>query len=103
MIFVSYLSFNLFSALSLAICLYDQNLQLGFGFCKGDDNFGGGRRKELDDFTLSLGKQMNLVITMMMMFVNVSIVIVIHDQVMMNFEHDRDLSFAICMTVCFLC
>ena len=26
-------------------------LQIGFGFCKGDDNFGGGRRKDLDDFT----------------------------------------------------
>ena len=38
------------------------NFQLGFGFCKGDDNFGGGRRKELDDFTLGLGKQMNLVL-----------------------------------------
>ena len=93
--------------MSLAICLFDQNLQLGFGFCKGDDNFGGGRRKELDDFTLSLGKQMNLVITMMMIFVKVFaiivIVIVIHDQVMMNFEHKGDLSFDICMTFCMLC
>ena len=35
--------------------------QLGFGFCKGDDNFGGRKRKELDDFLKSLGKQMNLV------------------------------------------
>ena len=30
-------------------------------WCSGDDNFGGGRRKELDDFTKSLGKQMTLV------------------------------------------
>ena len=35
--------------------------QLNFGFCKGDDNFGGRKRKELDDFLKSLGKQMNLV------------------------------------------
>ena len=39
--------------------------QIGFGFCKGDDNFGGQRRKELDDFTKSLGKQMNLVLKRM--------------------------------------
>ena len=39
--------------------------QIGFGFCKGDDNFGGQRRKELDDFTKSLGKQMNLVMMRM--------------------------------------
>ena len=39
--------------------------QIGFGFCKGDDNFGGGRRKELDDHTKSLGKQMNLVMLRM--------------------------------------
>ena len=36
-------------------------LQINFGWCKGDDNFGGRQRKELDDFTKSLGKQMNLV------------------------------------------
>ena len=36
-------------------------LQINFGFCKGDDNFGGRQRKELDDFTKSLGKQMTLV------------------------------------------
>ena len=41
--------------------------QIGFGFCKGDDNFGGCRRKELDDFTKSLGKQMNLVLKRMEM------------------------------------
>ena len=35
--------------------------QINFGFCKGDDNFGGRKRKELDDFLKSLGKQMNLV------------------------------------------
>ena len=29
----------------------DDILQIGFGFCKGDDNFGGGRRKALDDYT----------------------------------------------------
>ena len=40
-------------------------IQIGFGFCKGDDNFGGQRRKELDDFTKSLGKQMNLVMKRM--------------------------------------
>jgi len=43
---------------------YD-NKRIGFGFCKGDDNFGGQRRKELDDFTKSLGKQMNLVMKRM--------------------------------------
>ena len=37
------------------------SLQINFGWCKGDDNFGGRQRKELDDFTKSLGKQMNLV------------------------------------------
>lgn len=37
------------------------NARINFGFCKGDDNFGGGRRKNLDDFCKSLGKQMNLV------------------------------------------
>jgi len=37
------------------------NGRINFGFCKGDDNFGGCRRKELDDFCKSLGKQMNLV------------------------------------------
>jgi len=37
------------------------NTRLNFGFCKGDDNFGGRKRKELDDFLKSLGKQMNLV------------------------------------------
>ena len=36
-------------------------MQINFGFCKGDDNFGGVQRKELDDFTKSLGKQMTLV------------------------------------------
>ena len=36
-------------------------MQINFGFCKGDDNFGGRQRKELDDFTKSLGKQMTLV------------------------------------------
>ena len=35
-------------------------LQINFGFCKGDDNFGGRKRKELDDFLKSLGKQMTL-------------------------------------------
>ena len=40
-------------------------VQINFGFCKGDDNFGGQRRKELDDFTKSLGKQMNLVMMRM--------------------------------------
>jgi len=37
------------------------NSRINFGFCKGDDNFGGRQRKELDDFLKSLGKQMNLV------------------------------------------
>lgn len=37
------------------------NTRINFGFCKGDDNFGGRKRKELDDFLKSLGKQMNLV------------------------------------------
>lgn len=37
------------------------NPRINFGWCKGDDNFGGRQRKELDDFTKSLGKQMNLV------------------------------------------
>jgi len=37
------------------------NGRINFGFCKGDDNFGGRKRKELDDFCKSLGKQMNLV------------------------------------------
>jgi len=37
------------------------NARINFGFCKGDDNFGGRKRKELDDFLKSLGKQMNLV------------------------------------------
>eukprot|EP00092_Neocalanus_flemingeri_P028234 GFUD01030660.1.p1 GENE.GFUD01030660.1~~GFUD01030660.1.p1 ORF type:complete len:225 (+),score=64.61 GFUD01030660.1:146-820(+) len=41
------------------------NKRIGFGFSKGDDNFGGQRRKELDDFTKSLGKQMNLVMMRM--------------------------------------
>eukprot|EP00090_Calanus_glacialis_P019133 TRINITY_DN29476_c0_g1_i1.p1 TRINITY_DN29476_c0_g1~~TRINITY_DN29476_c0_g1_i1.p1 ORF type:complete len:232 (+),score=72.30 TRINITY_DN29476_c0_g1_i1:62-697(+) len=41
------------------------NTRIGFGFSKGDDNFGGQRRKELDDFTKSLGKQMNLVMMRM--------------------------------------
>ena len=41
------------------------SFQIGFGFCKGDDNSGGQRRKELDDFTKSLGKQMNLVMKRM--------------------------------------
>ena len=36
-------------------------IQINFGFCKGDDNFGGRKRKELDDFLKSLGKSMNLV------------------------------------------
>ena len=36
-------------------------VQINFGFCKGDDNFGGRKRKELDDFLKSLGKSMNLV------------------------------------------
>ena len=35
-------------------------IQINFGFCKGDDNFGGRKRKELDDFLKSLGKQMTL-------------------------------------------
>jgi len=37
------------------------NGRINFGFCKGDDNFGGRKRKELDDFCKSLGKQMSLV------------------------------------------
>eukprot|EP00090_Calanus_glacialis_P001605 TRINITY_DN11165_c0_g1_i3.p1 TRINITY_DN11165_c0_g1~~TRINITY_DN11165_c0_g1_i3.p1 ORF type:complete len:280 (+),score=101.74 TRINITY_DN11165_c0_g1_i3:24-863(+) len=37
------------------------NARINFGFCKGDDNFGGRKRKELDDFLKSLGKSMNLV------------------------------------------
>jgi len=37
------------------------NARINFGFCKGDDNFGGRKRKELDDFLKSLGKQMTLV------------------------------------------
>jgi len=37
------------------------NARINFGFCKGDDNFGGRKRKEIDDFLKSLGKQMNLV------------------------------------------
>jgi len=37
------------------------NSRINFGFCKGDDNFGGRKRKEIDDFLKSLGKQMNLV------------------------------------------
>ena len=37
-------------------------LQIGFGFCKGDDNYGGVKRKELDDFLKSLGKTYNLVL-----------------------------------------
>ena len=37
------------------------HLKINFGFSKGDDNFGGRKRKELDDFCKSLGKQMNLV------------------------------------------
>ena len=41
--------------------LFFYHLQINFGFCKGDDNFGGRKRKELDDFCKSLGKQMNLV------------------------------------------
>ena len=36
--------------------------QIGFGFCKGDDNYGGVKRKELDDFLKSLGKTYNLVL-----------------------------------------
>ena len=36
--------------------------QINFGFSKGDDNYGGVKRKELDDFCKSLGKQMNLVL-----------------------------------------
>merc|ERR1712130_995891 len=36
------------------------NARINFGFCKGDDNFGGRKRKELDDFLKSLGKQMTL-------------------------------------------
>ena len=59
-----------------AICLFDQNLQLGFGFCKGDDNFGGGRRKELDDFTLSLGKQMNLVLLVIILLMVIMIIMI---------------------------
>ena len=39
----------------------DLQIEIGFGFCKGDDNFGGRKRKELDDFCKSLGKQINLV------------------------------------------
>ena len=38
------------------------SLQIGFGFCKGDDNYGGVKRKELDDFLKSLGKTYNLVL-----------------------------------------
>ena len=36
--------------------------QINFSFSKGDDNYGGIQRKELDDFCKSLGKQMNLVL-----------------------------------------
>ena len=63
-----------FSVDNKRVCVanYDQQLttfiltiKIGFGFCKGDDNFGGQRRKELDDFTKSLGKQMNLVMKRM--------------------------------------
>ena len=36
--------------------------QINFGFCKGDDNYGGVKRKELDDFLKSLGKSYNLVL-----------------------------------------
>lgn len=38
------------------------NTRIGFGFCKGDDNYGGVKRKELDDFLKSLGKTYNLVL-----------------------------------------
>jgi len=38
------------------------NARINFGFSKGDDNYGGVKRKELDDFCKSLGKQMNLVL-----------------------------------------
>jgi len=38
------------------------NSRINFGFSKGDDNYGGVKRKELDDFCKSLGKQMNLVL-----------------------------------------
>merc|ERR1712059_98386 len=37
------------------------NSRINFGFSKGDDNYGGLKRKELDDFCKSLGKTMNLV------------------------------------------
>ena len=36
--------------------------QINFGFCKGDDNYGGVKRKEIDDFLKSLGKTYNLVL-----------------------------------------
>ena len=52
------------------------HFQLGFGFCKGDDNFGGGRRKELDDFTLSLGKQMNLVLLVMILLMVIMLIVI---------------------------
>jgi len=38
------------------------NARINFSFSKGDDNYGGIQRKELDDFCKSLGKQMNLVL-----------------------------------------
>ena len=50
---------------SFVVGISTRIFQIGFGFCKGDDNFGGQRRKELDDFTKSLGKQMNLVMKRM--------------------------------------
>jgi len=37
------------------------NGRISFSFSKGDDNYGGIKRKELDDFCKSLGKTMNLV------------------------------------------
>ena len=44
--------------LKITITIFTE--QINFGFCKGDDNFGGRKRKELDDFLKSLGKQMTL-------------------------------------------
>ena len=45
----------------------DCNGQLGFGFCKGDDNFGGGRRKDLDDYT-----KVDLIIIIILIIIFVS-------------------------------
>ena len=51
----------------ICLCKYIQTQillfpQINFGFCKGDDNYGGVKRKEIDDFLKSLGKTYNLVL-----------------------------------------